>query len=99
MSLADQLEKAGIEPRDLVIIGAALSAAAASMLLAKEALSQIEGRKQKREYTPEQRVMMLQALGPTIEVLGKMPGDFTEGVSEIVKEALVFGSILPDEIG
>ena len=93
--LADQFGKMGLLPADIVAVGAALTAAAAAMLVAKEALHRIntteEERIAKANASAHEAEAILNAVNETIDK------SFT-GAAEIIKEVFVAGSILPDKV-
>jgi hypothetical protein len=110
-SLADTLERVGLTPADLVALGAAISAAAAAGILTKTALRNIElMRSEIAQTSPADRLLLAKEASSilntlvanfgaegTAKVLEQI-GPAAEGVGSVVKEALMVGSVLPDEV-
>lgn len=93
--LSDELRNLNITPADLVAIGAGLTAAAVAMIAAKEALVRVnmtaDQRLQKAEMAAEKAEAITEAMTGMIDVT-------LRGSADIVKEALMVGSVLPDKV-
>lgn len=85
---------------EIMALGLAISAAAATGL-ALDAI--IETRKlqirEAGEETPESRYNKLMAIVALVQASGGASKELLEGAAKVVEEALVVGSVLPDDVG
>ena len=85
---------------EVLAIGAGLTAASVFGLTAIAAAREQKLRQQEQaERTPADRILQLQALSTVIQAMGTAGSENLDAIANIVKEALMTGSILPDEIG
>ncbi len=91
--LADEMAKAGITAVDLAAIGAGLTAAAVAGIAAKEALRRINRTDEERLA---QQAAEIAAWKAGFDSVTEMVTAFD--MKNIIKEALVAGSVLPDAV-